>query len=166
MKDNEAFEKFRQARWRRRLTPGEQAELKRLLDGAPELATEWQLEEGLSQAVEALPNVPVSSNFTARVMQGIELAEKAHARHEQALSWRERVRGWLPRLALGSAVILLGVFSYSQFQDQQSAFVVQNIPTVAEIVALPGAETLQDFDAIRALERAPMADEELIRLLE
>lgn len=166
MKNNEAYERLREARWRKCLNPSEKAELQRLLQAAPGLEADWRLEEGLSRAVEALPNVAVPSNFTARVLQGIELAESAGARGARSLAWRDRVRSWLPRLALGSAVVVLGLFSYSQFQAQQRAFVVQNIPTVAEIVAMPGPEALRDFDAIRALERAPVADEELLRLLE
>ena len=63
-------------------------------------------------------------------------------------------------------MVAVGVLSYAQFQAQQRATMVQSISTFAGIASLPGPEILRDFDAIQALERAPVADEELLRLLE
>lgn len=164
MKDNEAFERLLEARWRGRLDSGQEAELRRLVAAFPGLGPVWELEEGVIRTIEGMPDAPVPGNFTARVLSQIELEDRAASRRR--ISWPERLRAWAPRLGLTCAALVLAVFSYSQFQAQQRAVVVENIPTMAKLVAMPGPEALRDFDAIRALERAPAPDLELLRLLE
>jgi len=165
MKDHDIFERLREVRWRGELSPAEREELAAWLKQNPNRRADWEAEAALSQLLEGMPDVPVASNFTARVLREAQRPE-----HHRSRSWLPRWLGsgriWLPRLAMGSAVAAVVVFSYAQFQAQRGASMVQSISTVAEIAALPGPEILRDFDAIQALEKTPVADDELLRLME
>src|SRR5215510_827474 len=59
-------------RWREKLTPAEEARVRTWLAQNPESKADWDLESQLSEALDKLPDVPVPSNFTARVLQAIE----------------------------------------------------------------------------------------------
>lgn len=167
MKNSEAYERLRQTRWRRALDAAEQAELGNLLKDSAELRVDWAMEEALSGALEALPNEPVSSNFTSQVMSAIGREEQSGARTSHPNFWERVVHWrWLPRLAAGCAVLAVGAVSWTQLQTHRHQMVMRNMPMMAELVSVPGPEALRDFEAIQALERAPMADLELLRLLE
>ena len=61
-------EPWRERFWRQRLTQEQLAELR----AANPDAAEAELEAALSDAIARLPDAPVPSNFTARVLEGIE----------------------------------------------------------------------------------------------
>jgi anti-sigma factor RsiW len=165
MKDHDIFERLREIRWRGELSPAEAAELAAWLKQNPSRRADWDAEAALSQLLKAQPDVPVASNFTARVLH-----EAQKPQYHRTRSWLPRWLGsgriWLPRLAIGSVAVVVGVFTYGQFQMRQRTNLVQGVSTVAVIAALPGPEILRDFDAIQALEKAPVADDELLRLME
>ena len=62
----------------------------------PEAQADWEAEAGLSEALGQLPDAPVPSNFTARVLQSVE--------RESAAERRRRSRKWQlwPQLALAA----------------------------------------------------------------
>ena len=69
MKKDLQYEALREASWRRKLTPEEEQQLRLWLAAHPEAEAEWEAETALNEKLAALPEVPVSSNFTARVLE-------------------------------------------------------------------------------------------------
>src|SRR5882672_3259954 len=100
------------------LTPEDEAGLEKILSANPAARGAWEEERALSRAVQSLPDVPLSSNFTARVLQAVDLEE---AREERAGSRR----GWLhvlwPRLAGGVAAVALAVFGLHELRVSKQA---------------------------------------------
>ena len=66
------FDSLREKSWRRKLTAGEEASLREWLAEHPEAKRDWEKDLQLTEALEKLPDVPVPSNFTARVLEAIE----------------------------------------------------------------------------------------------
>ena len=65
-------ERWRELSWRHSLPPAERERRRAWLADHPESRAEWEVEAGLTEALDRLPNVPVSSNFTSLVMRQIE----------------------------------------------------------------------------------------------
>jgi hypothetical protein len=112
----------------------------------------------------------VGSNFTARVLQGVELKKAAESRSAE----RKRTSWWarfIPRVALAGLVGGAGIFSWSQFHAAQMRAearreqAIKGIVTVSKVPTLPSAEILEDFDTVR-LSGALIADEKLLTLLQ
>ena len=176
-------QRLREAAWRRsQLTPAEEQELQRWLSAHPEAQTEMETEAGLTDALERLPDAPVASNFTARVLQAVEsdALRELQGRQRRARSgWR----AWWPRAAVAMAAVVAAAglwFTQHQqkvHQEQARREQARSIAVIAGVPSLPAPEVLQDFEAIRALKTTPVlrsdprkttaaADEQLLTLLQ
>src|SRR5258705_11906991 len=102
MTDSE-YRSLREAAWRRALTPDEKAQLQSYLLLHTEAQQHWEQESALNQVLLNLPDVPVSSNFTARVLQAVELDE-LQSQREPSQAWLARLRSWLPPFAVAGAI--------------------------------------------------------------
>jgi hypothetical protein len=112
-----------------------------------------------------LPDVPVPSNFTARVMNAIDLAEAAEARNTgSGFRWRLL---W-PRLVGATAICLLtGVLAIHQFgTSHQPALLAKNLAQVASAPTQPSVEALENWDAIQVMSHPASADGELLAALQ
>jgi anti-sigma factor RsiW len=151
-------------RWRHPLTAVEEASVRAWLTQHPESRADWDLETRLSETLEQLPDVPVPSNFTARVLQAIE-REAPAPRHSPARTpWFMRLL--LPRIAV--AMVALGIFMvYHEHTatTARRAEVVRGVKVVSGVSSLPSPEILQDFDTIRQLPASTGPDPELIALM-
>ena len=118
-----------------------------------------ELRELLSQ----LPDAPVPSNFTARVLQAVELEESRPSRKWNFNWWNWRV---LPRVAMTAAVIIFAglTFHRHEIYNQRTAL-ARNVAFVATAQPLPSVDALKNFDAIQRMSQ-PRADEELLALLQ
>ena len=88
---NEAeYQELQEAGWRRRLTPAEEARIQAWLAAQPERRAEWEAEAGLNQWLGQLPDVPVASNFTARVMQKLDRERLTAPRRAGLAEWFSR----------------------------------------------------------------------------
>ena len=156
MKPDPVHQKLREIAWRRRLTPTEQAEWQAWLAAHPEAQGEAELEAALDAALEVRPPVPVSSNFTARVMQAIE----ADARRETASS--APVRQWwrklLPRLAIASCVLAMSALAYRQYLVGKQKELVIAAQEIVSAQSLANTTVIQDFDVIRHLPSPAVAE--------
>ena len=72
MKNDAFLSLLRESSWRRKLTEAEQAELRAYLAAHPDARADWEMESALNAALTRLPDAPVPSNFTARVLQAVE----------------------------------------------------------------------------------------------
>jgi anti-sigma factor RsiW len=156
---------------RRELSPEERSLLEAHLAADPELGGAWEVERALSGALQSLPDIPVSSNFTAQVM----LALDAETRLAGRRSFRSRL--WMPRLwpRLGLGVLALGVAvigGQKWYETARHERYVRDISFAAtDLASMPNAELLlRDFDAIRELGQvstvAASSDDELLRVLQ
>ncbi len=121
-----------------------------------------KLQNELRELLSRLPNAPVASNFTARVMQAIDLEESRRAQKWNfILNWH----ALLPRIAVTTAVVLFAglTFHHHELASQRSTL-AKNVALVAE-TPMPSVEALKNFDTIQRMSQ-PRADEELLALLQ
>jgi len=159
------YEKLREISWRRKLNSAEEHDLREWLAAHPEAQETLDLETGLTEALQKVPDVRVASNFTARVLQAVEreAMAKARGRDSRWLVWRKAPR-WLPKVASATVVVMAGVLAYfhnnSVIAKQRAA--VQSVAGVP----LPSPEILTNFDAIRIVSATPAPDEQLLALFQ
>ena len=161
---NHNLQRLREISWQRPLTQTEAAELAALLGAHSEARLEWESEQQLNVALRHLPDTPVPSNFTARVLQGIEgetSTRKAAGRPIWKWSWR-----WLPRAAIAAIVLGAGLLLFEQQRAADRRLLSQSVAVFPAMKSMPAMEVLQDYDIIRRLGRAPAPDEELLALLQ
>src|SRR5260221_5294921 len=150
--------KLRESLWRRKLTEAERAELQT----QPDVPADLELEISLSEMLTRLPDAPVASNFTARVMQAIELED---ARRSRGWSWNWR--RLMPRVAIASVALVFASLALQHYeQNAHRAAIALSIASVAESQPLPSVEALKNFDAIQRINQPQHADEELLALLQ
>ncbi len=159
MTDSE-YISLREAAWRRTLTPDEKARLQSYLLVHAEAQEDWDQETALNQALLNLPDVPVSSNFTARVLQAIDLDELRTGRDERSQGLLARLRLWLPRFAVAGLVIGLGGLGYQRYHLHTLSEKAVSVKLVA--TTLPDVQMWQDFDAIAKLGQSTASDDKLL----
>jgi hypothetical protein len=168
MTSDPRYNHLREQSWRRKLTIAEEAELRVWQSNHPDAQPDSEAEAALTEMLGHLPEAPVPSNFTARVLQAIEPEETGKVRQDRA-RWRDWLilHRWLPRLAFGCLLVGTGLFSYRHHYvgTVQRLEDVRSVRTVSAVSSLPSPEILKDFEAVRALRRTG-PDEELLALLQ
>lgn len=157
------FNRLREESWRRKLSSAEEADLRSWLAEHPESQAEWDADFSLTKAIEQLPNIPVPSNFTARVLQEIE-REAAVQSHGRAPKWHW-LRSLLPRAAIATVVLSVGLLAVHEHRVVRREQLAQSVATVSEVASLPSPEVLQDFDAIQQMSQRPAGDKVLLAAL-
>ena len=164
MKNDPSDDPLREVSWRRKLTPAEQAELAAWLASHPETQADWDEEIKLSEALTRLPEAPVPSNFTSRVLQAVE-RESATVSARQSPWWLRW--NWLAKAGAAVAIVVLGGLGvYWQNERAELARRAQAVSQVSGVASLPGPEILQDFDAIYVLNAPPGPDDKLLTLFQ
>ena len=161
MNNDPDYQRLRELAWRRRLTEAELAEWRA---AHPQAAAEAEAEAALSDALAALPDAPVPSNFTARVLQVVEGEVGRPSLRKRDWFWVWRVL--VPRAAVASLVVGASLFAYHRHQAAQRIAVGVSIRTVAGVQSLPSPQILEDFDVIQRLDTTPPADRELVAWLQ
>lgn len=158
---NEAeFEKLKEASWRRKLTAQEEAALNSFLAAHFDERIQWEQESALNQTLAKLPDAPVSTNFTARVLQEIERdSTSVLPRQHGIFHWLKF--NWIPRFAAVTLLVGGGFVSLQQYHRTQIA---RDVATVSSAATVP-PQWLQDFDAINRLSQPPI-DNELLAALQ
>lgn len=142
----------RESLWRRDSTGQKRVKL----DRQPEL----ELEARLTDALARMPDSPVPSNFTARVLDAID--------HEEAVAsrpwgWRWNWHSLLPRMAVAMAVLLfagIGIQHHEAAQRERTE-VVKSLQIVAS-TGTPNVDALNNFDAIQRMGQTVHADTDLL----
>ncbi len=108
-----------------------------------------------------LPDAPLASNFTARVMQAVEREESRPPSRWTLSAW-----DWgalLPRVAVAVVVMAAAGLAFERHAAMaQREQLAKNVAMVAG--AMPSVEALQNFDAIRRMSQPVHADEGLLAL--
>jgi negative regulator of sigma E activity len=116
----------------------------------------------LRELLSRLTDAPVSSNFTARVMQAVEREELQAARTR---GWHLNWHSLLPRAAATATVVIAAGLAFYQHEIySQRAELAKNVVLVANAQPLPSVDALQNFDAIQRMSQPAHADEELLAL--
>jgi hypothetical protein len=159
-------ERLAELAWRRSLAPEQQARLRQYFAAHPEARGPWELEAALARALNRLPPAPVSSNFTALVLQAVPRAPTRSA-------WRRRLdlaswfpAGWLPRTALAATMICLSVGTALEAQTLQRQKMARDIASVGALATLQPVDWLQNFQTIENLNRVEVADDVLLQVLQ
>jgi anti-sigma factor RsiW len=146
---------------RRPLRAEEHAQLRAYLAEHPDAQADWEAEAALNRLLCQLPPVPVSSNFTAQVMH-VAMRTKARRHHRRrvlSLRWLWSFgRAWQGVIAV--LVAGLALLAYSQHRIQSHAELARNVATISALAPLPSLEVFQDFDSVKSLPAAPLADED------
>ncbi len=159
------YDKLRETGWRRKLTPSEEAQLRAWLADHPEARADWQVETMLSESLGRLPDAPVPTNFTARVLQAVQRESSAVRR--RGWTWRWSWRSLLPKAAVAALVCGAAIFGIlSSVASTKRTKLAQSVAAVSEVSSLPAPDILEDFDAIRQLNAAPRPDNELLALMQ
>ena len=156
------YNRLQETIWRRRLSAAEEAELRAWLAAHPEARADWEVESGLNEALTQIPDAPVATNFTARVLKAIERETGGVARQPVARwSWRRL----LPKAAGAAFVLGIAVFSYSEYRQSQRERIAEDLVMLSRVAGTPSPEVFaRDFKAIRSLNQ-PGPDEELLQML-
>jgi anti-sigma factor RsiW len=162
MINDPTYSRLRELSWRRKLTAAEEAELRAWLAAHPDAQTEWEDENALTAALGQVPEVPVASNFTARVLQAVE--RDATVRRPRP-AWRLWPARWLPGAAFAGSLVGAGLVCYLVIQNGERKKLADSVAAVAEVSSLPSPDILEDFDAIRVSDPTPTPDEPLLLAL-
>jgi hypothetical protein len=108
-----------------------------------------------------LSDVPVSSNFTARVMQAIELEEMRQSR-SWFFGWRWRAI--VPRAAAATVIVGLAGFTFYQHEIYVQQVALARSAALVASQQMPSVEALKNFDAIQRMGQSARPDNELLAL--
>jgi len=120
-----------------------------------------RLEARLNAALRRFPDAPVPSNFTARVLGAIDLAENDSV----------RLHGWnwhflFPRVAVAAAVLLFAGVSIDRYEvHSQRIALVKNLALVTS-TQTPSVDALENLDAIQGMSQSGHADNDLLAALQ
>jgi hypothetical protein len=118
------------------------------------------VQEQLRGLLSRLPDVPVASNFTARVMQAIELEEMRRSRW-RIIEWNWRV--FFPRATVTAAVVGFAAIAFHQHELSVRRQMARDVYVVAS-QQMPSVEALKNFDAIQRMGQPARPDDELLAL--
>ena len=149
--DNEMNDLIKRA-LRGELTEAEKSQLDQRLAADSVFRAEFEEEQSLNQALDRLPNIPVSTNFTNLVLKSVR-SETRPAHQEEKSLWRFP----LPylRLAAGLAVVAVGgLFSVNEYRKSQQQEMVRSVASFTGVASAIGSDeapnlVFQDFDAIK-----------------
>ena len=158
------YDHLREQSWRRKLTPSEESQLRALLAAHPEAQADWEDEARLNEMMGALPDAPLASNFTARVLQAVkrqEVAELRKLRKSRTVWWRRLAA----KVAVVAVFVVAGSFSYQHFHAAHlRSRVAEGLVKVSTAQPMPGPDVIEDFDVIRIMPQL-YVDEDLLALL-
>jgi hypothetical protein len=161
MKDDAFLSKLRESSWRRKLTDAEKAGLRAYFAAHPEARAGWEMESALNAAIIRLPDAPVPSNFTARVLQAVELETS------RSSGWTWNWHVLVPRLATAAAVVVftgLAIHHHEIYSERVA--LVKSFALATGGQPVPSPEALENFDAIRRMSQPQHADDELLNLMQ
>lgn len=119
------------------------------------------LQNELRELLARLPDTQVPSNFTARVMQAVDLEE---SRRQRKWSFIFNWHAFLPRAAVASAAILFAGLAVQHYElNAHRAAFAKTVALVAG-TPMPDVDALKNFDAIRRMSQPAHADEGLLAL--
>jgi hypothetical protein len=165
MQDSE-YHQIKELSWRRPLTPQETAALQKFLADHPAARPTWNEEATLNNLLQHWAAPSVSSNFTARLLQAVPHDSKRSTWRQWFVLSEWLPAGTVPRFAMCSLMIGLGLFSFREYQAMHRARMARELADVGRLAALPPMEWWKDFDTINRMNKVKVADDDLLAALE
>lgn len=150
---------------RRELTADEERVVASWLARHPSAAAEWQAERALARGLRRLPDVPVATNFTRRVLDEI-VRETARAERRSS-RWQHWLESrWMPVAGAAAVVASVALTGWQIQTARRDADFARQVATLRAISGLTPA-VLEDFEAIRRYgESSPPVDFGLLAALQ
>ena len=150
---------------RRPLKPDERDRLIGFMEANPDTWPGWEEDMALTRLLNRLPDAPLASNFSSRVMQAIAVEARQAERKPGPWRWLGWLRGWPARVGFASCVALLALAGFqrhrlgepSDLAEIDRADLAESVATISEVVAIPSVEILKDFETIQSFSRVPAA---------
>jgi hypothetical protein len=160
------YQNLQETSWRRPLTAAEKSKLHELLAAHPEWQESCHEDAALTGLLRRLPSAAVSTNFTARVVQAARRvpAKPAWRRRLESFPWLSA--GWVPRVALGVAMVCCGLLSFHEYQAMRRAQEARAIASVSRLAGLPSIDWMENFDTINRMNKVKVADDDLLTVLQ
>ncbi len=162
------YQKLLNIRLQRKLTGAEDRRLEELASQHPEIRDHLDEEMRLSGLLDRLPDAPLSSNFTARVVEAARLSELPGS-----AARRRKLFGWLPMrwvhaATVGAMALAVAWIVQDQRQMTMRAELAGDLSVITSVAIAPNAEidALTHFDEINRLGEQPIVDDELLAALE
>ena len=142
------------------------------LEQDPALRSAYQKEQALEEVLRALPNVPIGTNFTNRVLEEVRASEQPTSRVGPGFG---PFRFRFVRVATATAAVtLMGALGLQQYRKAQRSQMAQSLSAFTEVASVIGSgdtpppAMFQDFEAIQklSLPREPELDMELLLALQ
>ncbi|MFO1497816.1 MAG: hypothetical protein U1G07_05380 [Verrucomicrobiota bacterium] len=154
---------------RGKLTESDEAQVRAYLSAHPEEQAACERELALNHLLDQLPAAPVSSNFTAQVVQAVR-KEQSRPERPSRFGWpRLGLRSWLPKVTVLATAAVLATLAYRQHELAQHRELARNLVEISRFASDHSLDILKDFEAIQRLDqlpRHPNADRELIAALQ
>ena len=167
-----------EASLQRPLTGAEEARLQDHLRRNPVARGVWEEQAGLTRLLGELPDVPLSSNFTAQVLQALDHDAPAISQPARVFRWLSLSRPGHRAAWACAIVVMFAGAGYRQYHQAVRARMAASVTSVAtgvesaaRLAQLPSVELWQDFDPISRLPVSRSdrpgagADEELLAAL-
>lgn len=152
---NKDFSDSSESLWRRKPSEAERAALR----AQPDL----ELEARLTEALAKVPDAPAPSNFTARVLNAIDLEEARKVRS----GWQWNWRSLLPRVAVAAVILLFAGIGLQRYEARSHRTeLVKSVASVAVAQPPPSVDALENLDAILRMSQSNHADGELLAALQ
>jgi hypothetical protein len=119
------------------------------------------LPKQLRELLSRLPDVPVASNFTARVMQSVAWEEARQSRW-RVFGWGWRA--WVPRATVAATLAVFAALTLQQHNLYLHQVALAKDAALVASQPLPSLEALKNFDAIQRMGQPARADDELLAL--
>lgn len=172
--NNSVYDELIRLSLKREISAEDRMRIEAAVAAHPELRERWETDAALSRLLRGVPDVPVSSNFTAVVMEAIELDDRVTGRSGAGAARRFSLPQWLrPRVATVFGVVVVIVFGVHEYRARHDrSILAQDVRRVSQEFAalppsVPGPEIFHDFDAIDKLRQVSVvSDDELLKVLQ
>jgi hypothetical protein len=168
---NEAdLHRLLEAAQRRRLSAEEEAQVEAFLARDPQAKAVWDEEMALSRLLNRLPDAPLSTNFTAQVLQAVDRDARRNPSVPRLFRWfgLRRPAHRVAAVCLALLLLALGHWHYQSVRREKMALALHKLAphfdTPSTAVALTPDELWKNFDAINRLPQTE-SDEELLAVL-
>jgi hypothetical protein len=160
------FRNLVETSWRRPLTDVERRKLKEILATSPDRQMAWQEDAALNNLLRRMPVATISTNFTVRVVQVVQRTapRSVWRRRLESIPWLSAA--WVPRAALGVAMVCCSVLSFREYEAMHRAQEAKAIESVTHLASLPPIDWMENFDTINRMNKVQVADDELLTVLQ
>jgi anti-sigma factor RsiW len=145
------------------LSEAEKNQWERILENDPELRNSFAEEQALDRVLDRMPDVPISSNFTALTLQAA-MREPPPVKRLWPFSLAIFQSTFAQAVAVLVGVCAVGIGVGVQYHNSQRADMARKVRSFTEIASAIGSdkvrpeELFQNFEAIRALPTVADAD--------